>query len=65
MPDVGRLQADAEEAEIRGEMARAHLEAARRKMHRLGIRWSKAKERKSIALSAATLGRSSPRSMDG
>ena len=40
MPDLERLHADAEEAEIRGEMARSQLLAAKATASERRIRWS-------------------------
>ena len=45
MPDLERLQADAQEAEIRGEMARSHLTAAKESARERSARWAKSHSR--------------------
>ena len=45
MPDVARLQAEAEQAEIRGEMARSRSLIAQDSLHKRTIRWTGAKTR--------------------
>jgi hypothetical protein len=58
MLDVARLQADAEDAQIRSEMARSQLQAARSNLLRVIVRWSEANDRSSIARSVIALDRS-------
>jgi hypothetical protein len=64
MADVVRLQAEAEEAKIRSEMARSRLQTAKGNLHRLGARWSRTKRRGLIAQSAGAAARSRHRSSD-
>ena len=52
MPDAERLQAKAEDAQIRSEMARSRLDAALSNLSELGIRWAESKDRGSIATPA-------------
>ncbi len=58
MPDVERLNAEAEDAQIRSEMARSRLAAAKSNVHKLGLRWSEAKHRRSMARSVRAAERS-------
>jgi hypothetical protein len=51
MLNVERLKADAQDAQIRSEMARSQLLAAKTNLRRLGIRWSETKGRISITQS--------------
>jgi hypothetical protein len=49
MPDVERLQAEAEDAQIRSEMARSRSQAAKSNLRELRVSWFSAKDRRSIA----------------
>jgi hypothetical protein len=47
MPDVERLQAEAEEAQIRSQTARSRAQAAKESLLNLGVRWAQANDRRS------------------
>jgi predicted metal-dependent hydrolase len=64
MPDVVRLQAEAEDAHIRSEMARSRLEEAKSDLLKLAVRWSRAKGRRPIARSVEALDRSRHGTLD-
>lgn len=64
MIDVQRLQAEAEDAQIRGEMARSQSQKARSNLRHLRVRWSEAKRSSIIDWSAEPHYRSRRRAVE-